>query len=174
MARKSATSRLAHFLDQLLRPIVQRHSQGTTFTNGTDFIYKLNEFTTDKKRFHPSTKFATITIKYLETMLTHGELLLTLQEYLNENLALPFIENFSINEIIRLTSMFLHHTRVYYDHKIYRFLKGSPSSLPFTDTLLNITAFQWQKNLLQEPLINREFYGRYLFFNVCLLIVSNF
>ena len=154
MARKSATSRLAHFLDQLLRPIVQRHSQGTTFTNGTDFIYKLNEFTTDKKRFHPSTKFATITIKYLETML---------QEYLNENLALPFIENFSINEIIRLTSMFLHHTRVYYDHKIYRFLKGSPSSLPFTDTLLNISAFQWQKNLLQEPLVNREFYGRVVF-----------
>lgn len=161
VARKSATSRLAHFLDRLLRPAVQRHTYGTTFTDGNDFIYKLHQFSSNKKRFLPSTTFVTMTIKNLDIMLPHGELLIVLQDYLNEHLVVSSIENISIHEIIRLTSLFLHQTRVYYDHKIYRFLKGSPSSLPFTQTLLNISAFQWQqKNLLQEPLISREFFGR--------------
>jgi len=160
VARKSSISRLGHFLDQLLRPVIQRHTQSTTFTDGSDFIYKLNGFTLDKKRFHPHTTFVTITMNNLDIMLPHGELLIALQDYLNDNLAIPFLDNLSVHEIIRLTALFLHHNRIYYDHKIYRCLKGAPSSLPFTQTLLNISAFHWEKNLLREPSINPEFYGR--------------
>lgn len=160
VARKSATSRLASFLDQLLRPAIQRHEQSTAFIDGTDFIRKLDEFSLDKKRFNTNTNFVTITIKNLEFMYPHGQLLTTLQEYLNENLATGFIENISINEIIHLTALFLHHTRVYYDHKIYRFLKGSPSSCSLTETLSNISAYQWQKNILLERSIMNELYGR--------------
>jgi len=48
----SATSRLAQILDGLLRPVIQRHAEPTTFINGADFIRKLNRYADEQHRLH--------------------------------------------------------------------------------------------------------------------------
>jgi hypothetical protein len=94
------------------------------------------------------------------TMAPHGTMLITLRDFLNQHLPMPSIENVSINRIIHLTALFLHNNRFYYDNKIYRFTRGSPSSSLLTETLSNIFAYEWQQVLLRELLVENEFYGR--------------
>jgi len=168
----SATSRLAYFLDKLLRPVLERQAQWTTFMNGADFIRKLNQYTEEKHRLRSSTIFIIINIMNFNTIAPHGTMLITLKDFLNQHLAMPSIENISINRIIHLTSLFLHNNRFYYDHKIYRFTRGSPSGLLLTETLSNIFAFEWQQVLLRELLVENEFYGRSVFFCLILKIDS--
>ncbi|CAF4419006.1 unnamed protein product, partial [Rotaria magnacalcarata] len=66
-----------------------------------------------------------------------------------------------ITKIVRLTSLFLHNNRFYYDGKIYRFIKGGPSNSGLIETISNIYL-----NLMDNFLINQsstkqnELYGR--------------
>jgi len=88
-------------------------------------------------------------------------MLLVLECFLNDHLAIPGIENLSIKKIIDLTALFLHNNQFYYDNKIYRFTKGGPSSLALTETLSHIYAYQWgQRFLFEQPSLRNEFYGR--------------
>ncbi|CAF1450822.1 unnamed protein product, partial [Adineta steineri] len=48
-SKSSITSRLSQFLDELLRPIIQRAIEPTAFINGTDFLQKLNVYVNNKK-----------------------------------------------------------------------------------------------------------------------------
>jgi hypothetical protein len=131
--------------------------------DGADFIRKLNQYTEQRHRLNPATIFTVITITNFDTMAPHGTMLITLQDFLNQHLMMPSIQNISINRIIRLTALFLHNNRFYYDNKIYRFTRGSPSSLLLTETLSNILSFEWQQVLLRELLEKNEFYGRLVF-----------
>lgn len=159
--RYSATARLARFLDQLLRPLVRCYSQAVTFINGADFLRKLHEHIQNKKhQFHPKTMFIRASICNFHTLLPHGHLLIILKDFLLQHVAAPSIENISINTIIRLTAIFLHNNRFYYDGKIYRFAKGSPSAFPLTETLSTIFVLHWQRLLLDEPQLRDRFYGR--------------
>ncbi len=161
VSQGSTTSRLAQFLDKLLRPVFQRQAASTTFANGADFIRKLNQYTEEKHHgLQPTTIFTTIKIPNFNTIVPHGIMLITLKDFLNEHLAIPSIENLSIHTIIRLTALFLHYNRFYYNNKIYRFAKGGPNSSLLTETLCNIYVFQWQKLLLKERSMENEFYGR--------------
>jgi len=139
---------------------MQCHTNSTTFLNGADFIRKLNHYTEIKHRLRPTTIFATIKIPNFHTMVPHGTMLIALKDFLNQYLAVPHIENISINRIIHLTSLFLHNNRFYYDHKIYRFIKGGPRTLSFTETLSHIYVSQWERLLFKELSIRNEFYGR--------------
>ena len=159
-SQSSMTSRLARFLDKLLRPVIERQAQATTVRNGADFLRKFNEYIEPKHRFQPGTYFITINISNWSTMVEHGSMLITMRDFLNQSLPTPFLENISVNQIVQLTSLFLHHNRFYYDNKIYRFMKGSPNSFPLTKTLSNIYLYQWQQVLFREPLLRDEFYGR--------------
>ncbi|CAF4561267.1 unnamed protein product [Rotaria sp. Silwood2] len=162
VTQHSATARLAHFLDQLLRPVVERQLASTTFVNGADFIRKLNDYIEQPQhRLRPTTQFVTIKISNFYTMVAHGTMLIALQDFLTNYLIMPTINNISMGRIIRLTALFLHNNRFYYDHKIYRFAKGSPMSFPLTETLCNCYILQWQKLLVQQPLIRDQFYGRW-------------
>lgn len=104
--------------------------------------------------------FATINITNFNTLDSHANMLLVLEHFLNDHLAIPAIGNLPIKKIIALTALFLHNNQFYYDNKIYRFTKGGPSSLAFTETLSHIYAYQWQKLLFKQPSLRNEFYGR--------------
>ena len=156
----SATSRLARFLDGLLRPVIQRQAECTTFVNGADFIRKLIRYTDEQHPLRPTTIFATIKITNFNTIDSHSNMLAVLERFLNDHLARPGIENFSIKKIIDLTALFLNNNQFYYDNKIYRFTKGGPSSLQLTETLSHIYAYQWQRLLFEQPSLRNEFYGR--------------
>lgn len=159
--QRSATSRLGQYLDQLLRPTVHRHMEYTTFLNGADFIRKLNEYTTDKKhRIRPTTIFASISISNFNAIVPHKTMLNVFRDFLVDCTIRPFIEDLHINKITHLTALFLYHNHFYYNHKIYRFAKGSPTSLSYTQTLANIYLYQWQKLFLRQTSIGDEFFGR--------------
>ncbi|CAF1346300.1 unnamed protein product [Rotaria sordida] len=133
VTKHSATAQLAYFLDQLLRPIVQRQLESTTFQNGADFI---------------------------RNMANHDTMLLMFQDFLMNSCLLPTIQNFSKGKIFQLTTLFLRNNWFYYDHKIYRFVNGSPTSFPFTETLANIYILSWLKSLFRHQILEKEFYGR--------------
>ncbi|CAF1515850.1 unnamed protein product [Rotaria magnacalcarata] len=161
--RKSATSRLASYLEQSLRPMIQAFISSNIFRNGTDFIRKLNQYFEDdnEKRLRPTTKFVTIKILNFPHMVSHDIMLNAFQDFLRDYIIVPDIENLSLGKIFRLTSVFLHNNRFYYNNKIYRFVKGGPMSLPFMETLTNMYLFQCFKTLAKTTILKNEFYGRY-------------
>ncbi|CAM4946829.1 unnamed protein product [Rotaria socialis] len=162
-SQKSATSRLASYLEQSLRPMIQAFISSNIFRNGTDFIQKLNQYFEDDngKRLRSTTKFVTIKILNFPHMVSHDIMLNAFQDFLRDYIIVPDIENLSLGKIFRLTSVFLHNNRFYYNNKIYRFVKGGPISLPFMETLTNMYLFQCFKSLAQTTVLKNEFYGRY-------------
>ena len=134
--------------------------QSTTFVHGADFIRKLNQYTESERRLSPGTLFVTIRILNVNTIDTHEAMLMVLEGFLQERLAISAIENISIKKIVDLTALFLKYNRFYYEGRLYRFKKGAPSGVPLSETLSTIYIFQWQKLLLNEPCIRGELYGR--------------
>ncbi|CAF5022324.1 unnamed protein product, partial [Rotaria socialis] len=148
--------------EQSLRPMIQAFISSNIFRNGTDFIQKLNQYFEDDngKRLRSTTKFVTIKILNFPHMVSHDIMLNAFQDFLRDYIIVPDIENLSLGKIFRLTSVFLHNNRFYYNNKIYRFVKGGPISLPFMETLTNMYLFQCFKSLAQTTVLKNEFYGR--------------
>ncbi|CAF3972408.1 unnamed protein product [Rotaria sordida] len=162
VAQHSETIRIAHFLDELLRPDVRRELDQFTFANGVDFIRKLNDYIeTPGCIFRPTTNFITITISNFDSMVDHDTMLSSFQYYLKDPCKSRTINGISISKIYELTTLFLRNNRFYYDDKIYRFVKGSPRSFPFTETLATLYVLSWFKSLFRQPSLEKEFYGRY-------------
>ena len=158
--QRSATCKLAHYLDQLLRPFIQRHLESALFLNGADFIRKLNSYTEQKvHQLRSTTIFASVVVSNFYNMVSHVTMLYTLQDFLTDNTIQPFIDGVHIHKILRLTELFLYNNRFYYDRKIYRFAKGGPTSLSYTQTLATVYLYQWYKSLLRES-IRDEFFGQ--------------
>ena len=93
-------------------------------------------------------------------MVSHTDMLTALKDFLDDHLSVPAVKDIPIRKIIDLTDLFLKNNRFYYDNKIYRFTKGSPTSLSLSETLCQIYAFELQKVLLREPSIRSELYGQ--------------
>ncbi|CAF1155126.1 unnamed protein product [Rotaria sordida] len=100
----SATSRIAQFLDRLIRPVVERSTNSTTFMNGADFMRKLNRYVDDEHRLQPKTNYITMKISNYYTMVSNAAMLVVLEDYLNHNLALPVIDGTPIQKIVNLTA----------------------------------------------------------------------
>ncbi|CAF1172792.1 unnamed protein product [Rotaria sordida] len=161
VARHSATTRLAYFLEKILRPTIERELDSTTFHNGTDFIRKLNDYIEQSGHgLRPTTNFVTITISNFYTMVDHDTMLLAFRDFLRDTCRLPTLQNISLNKVFLLTTLFLRNNLFYYDHKIYRFTKGSPTNFPITETLAIMYILPWLKALFRQPILEKEFYGR--------------
>ena len=160
-AQDTATHRLAQYLDQLLRPIIELHTKSRTFINGSDFLRKFHDYIDGNKRqFSSTTNFVSITMANFLALVPHGRMLIALQDFLRDSAYLSVIDNVSIGRIIRLTALFLHNNRFYYDGKIYRYCKGAPMNFPLTELLAHVFVYQLQKVLINDSCIQDEFYGR--------------
>jgi hypothetical protein len=151
---------LGQFLDGLIRPVVQRQTEAITFMNGADFIRKLDRYTNEQRRFGPRTMFITMNISNYYTSVSHTTMLVALDDFLRKALPGPVLQDIPIKRIIDLATLFLNNNRFYHDNKIYRFIKGSPTSMAFTETLCHIYSLQWQKKLLSNHLMENECYGQ--------------
>ncbi|CAF1520348.1 unnamed protein product, partial [Adineta steineri] len=160
-SKSSITSRLSQFLDELLRPIIQRAIEPTTFMNGTNFLQKLNVYVNNKKNdFNSKTMLVTITIKNYHTMIPHDEMLEVLKSFLGDEVFLDGIGNIPKRKAHVLAGLFLRNNYFYYNNKIYRCARGSPKGLLLSETLCHIYAFHWQKVLLEKLSLDTQFYGR--------------
>jgi hypothetical protein len=170
----SVTSKLARYLQQLLRPLLFKNMMRTIFVNEMDFIQKLNSHTTTAKEYHlkPTTLFATIKIMNFDTMDTHQNMIMQLLYFLNNHLASNNIiyktlktgkpnQTISIEKIQKLTKLYLENNIFFYNGKIYGFSKGSgPNSLLFSEILSNIYLYTYDRYIFDDTRLKTEFYGR--------------
>lgn len=156
------TSRLASYLDDLLRPIIQIHIRSTTFQNEADFIRKLNHYIDENrmKIFKTTTQFVRIQILHYQHLASYDILLPILQDFLKHSLPYSFLDGLSMKKIFHLTTLALQMNRFYYNNKIYRFLKGGPANFPLIQLLTELMITQWQKLLYDECNRRNEFFGR--------------
>ncbi|CAF5080391.1 unnamed protein product [Rotaria sp. Silwood1] len=157
----STTWKMAKYLNKLLRPYADGVLRSTSFTDETDFIRKLYRYAIIERRLRPSTLFCTIKITNFCTLEEHKEMIDVIGYFLQDNLATNKLETLTIQTIRNLLHLFLHNNIFTYKNSIYKFTKGSPNTIPLTETLSNIYLFVWQKKILKEVNQNIELFGRY-------------
>ena len=101
-------------------------------------------------------------------MLPHDGVLHALSHFLTTNVPWNRIENLSLETVRRLTELFLHNNIFYYNGKIYRQVKGCPSSLAFSHMLAKIYLLDWQKPLFDVLYTKKEFFARYTTVFLCI------
>lgn len=150
---------VAQFLDDLLQPLLQNGTRATTVSNGSEFIHRLVPY--DASHLLPTTRFVTYQVQDFYQLFSHRHLLDALGDFLHHLLPVGRHQNLTIDALLELASFVLQNNVVIHGDRIYRYIKGSPLSLPLTRTLGNIYLHEWQKSLLNRLGHFEEFYARY-------------
>ncbi|CAF1392968.1 unnamed protein product [Adineta steineri] len=171
IAHRSATSKIAQYLKQLLRPLVVRYIHQRVFVNEADFIQKLLAYTEKDRHLHSTTLFVKIKITNFYNMVSHKTMNDTVGSLLHNSLATNKIhytsilsnqtQTISINTIQKLIELYLGNNIFYYNNKIYEFIQGSPNSLLLSELLSNIYLNYYESKLHNDPRLKTELYGRY-------------
>ncbi|CAF3939155.1 unnamed protein product [Rotaria sordida] len=160
--RRSPIFALASYLEEILRPLYENHSQSTTFLNSGDFMQKLDYYCTHQQfLLKPTTNFATFKIHNLHLNVSHSSLLRALGTFLVSPLVSDRFHKLSSEAIEELMAIVLNNIYFTFKKKVYQFTKGCPLNLPITDLLCNIYLHDWQMSLLREIRLKDSFYGRY-------------
>lgn len=155
------TTRLARFLNRLLRPLLKRANDSRRWlAGGADFVRRFDSYALERDRIGANTKLVTLKIKHLYTMLPHDGIVAAMSDFLAINVPWNRLEKLSFETVQRLTELFLHNNIFFYNGKIYRHVKGCPNSLPLSDTLAKIYLLSWQKPLVQVLESKQEFFAR--------------
>ena len=170
-AHHSATSRISRYLHWLLRPVIAGAMRRQIFKDEADFLQRLIQYSEVEKQLQPTTMFATIRITNAQSLVSHASLVETLTYFLKDQLLTnkiqytslrnPLPQYIAISTVTKLAELYLEHNLFYYKDKIYEFNKGGPNSLLFSDDLLNIYLFAWQKLVFVDERLNSELCGRY-------------
>jgi len=153
---------IGRFLDRLLRPLTHRAMKSTTFNDDIDFGHKFYQFCqTGHRSISSNTLFATIHVVNYYTMAPHAVMADVLEHFLRDSLPGNTLEKFSIVHIKNLVQLFLYNNAFVYEENMYTCVKGSPTTIPLTETLANIYLFQWQKKILKEINARQQFFGRH-------------
>ncbi|CAF5068887.1 unnamed protein product [Rotaria magnacalcarata] len=148
-SKHSATWRIGKYLNELLRPFVDKNLSITTFRDEPDFMRKLNDYVYVERHLQPTTLFCSIRISNYYTLDIHKSMIDTVGYFLENNLVTNKLEQVTIQTIKNLLYIFLYNNVFYYKDKIYTLMKGSPNTMPLSDTLSNIFLFTWQKKILK-------------------------
>jgi hypothetical protein len=159
-SQRSATSKIANYLNELLGPFVNGKTRSTTFSNETDFSRKLNHYANTEHRLSSSTMFITITISNFYSMVSHKTMVTILGNFLQAELTKPKLQDISVTTIQNLVQLFLYNNIFFYNEKIYTITKGGPNTMALSETLSNICLFQWQKMISEMVTQNKELFGR--------------
>ncbi|CAF5172510.1 unnamed protein product, partial [Rotaria magnacalcarata] len=160
-SKHSPTWRIGKYLNELLRPFVDKNLSTTTFRDELDFMRKLNDYVYVERHLQPTTLFCSIRISNYYTLDVHKSMIDTVGYFLEDNLVTNKLEQVTIQTIKNLLHIFLYNNVFYYKDQIYTLTKGSPNTMPLSDTLSNIFLFTWQNKILKEIKSKNEFFRRY-------------
>jgi hypothetical protein len=149
------------FLDKLLRPLFENCSQATIFTDGHDFIQRLQQYCLQTDCFTLNTQFVTFELHNIYMRISHDDLLMALNQFLVSQLHTGRYQWLTIDGICQLTQFALEHHIFTYKNKIYRYIKGIPLNYTFTQLLIGIYLHHWQIILVRRIRTYNQFYGRY-------------
>jgi len=152
------TTGISKFLDQLLRPLFDKHVRSTTIIDGVDLIRRLETYV-ENGYLKSTTQFCTFDITDLYTMLPQEESLNVLIEFLVEY-GYHKVKGVSIDTIRKLGRMVLTENVFIYEKKFYRQVLGGAMGSAFTLTLANIFMWKWEREIIRRQLASNEIYGR--------------
>jgi hypothetical protein len=154
----AVTTNISKFLDELLRPIFDKHCKETTIIDGASLIENFYKYI-KRGVFKSSTLFCTFDIHNLFTMLPQDKALEILIEFLQIH-GYTKVKGINLDTIKELASIVLKENVFVYDKKIYQQTTGGAMGSSFTLTLANIFMWKWQKEFVRRQDITCEFYGR--------------
>jgi len=152
------TTGISKFLDQLLRPLFDKHVRSTTIIDGVDLIRRLETYV-ENGYLKSTTQFCTFDITDLYTMLPQEESLNVLIEFLVEY-GYHKVKGVPIDTIRKLGRMVLTENVFIYEKKFYRQVLGGAMGSAFTLTLANIFMWKWEREIIRRQLASNEIYGR--------------
>ncbi|CAF4185657.1 unnamed protein product, partial [Rotaria sp. Silwood2] len=152
---------VSKYLDNLLRPIFNRIARKTIYIDSIDLVKHLEKY---QKEGHllSTTKFITVDVKNLYTMIPRGGALDALHRFCTKHATEKKIGNLTVNTIIRLACLVLDTNCFVFDNKYYKQIRGGAMGSPFTMTLANIYMYEWEQSLIQHQQERNELYGRYI------------
>ena len=156
---RAATTGISHFLDDLIRPLFDRHATPKPIVDGHHLLRQLDQYTRNGC-LQPTTLFCTFDITNLYTMLPQNESLDTLEEFLRHYDLEKSLGGISIRVIRQLAEIVLKESAFFYEKKYYRQIVGGAMGSPFTLTLANIFMWKWENSIVCNHLGPNEIYGR--------------
>ena len=156
---KSPLSKLSSFLDRIIRPLFDRHTQ-YALSDSIIFLKHLKEFKTT-----PDTNLYTFDIADLYTMIPQREAVLTVCEFLGRH-GYKKVQGLTINTI---KEMFIHVLENSYfvlqlpglKPKFYQQIKGGAMGSACTQVLADIYVRKWESDFAQQQQRQGELYLRF-------------
>ena len=152
------TTGISKFLDQLIRPLFDKHVRSTTIIDGVDLIRRLETYV-ENGYLKPTTQFCTFDITDLYTMLPQEESLNVLTEFLIEH-GYHKVKGVPLDAIRKLARILIEENVFIYEKRFYRQIIGGAMGSAFTLTLANIFMWKWEKKFASRQLASNEIYGR--------------
>src|SRR5271156_4092742 len=152
------TTGIFKFLDEILRPLFDKHVRSTTIIDGVDLICRLETYV-ENDYLKPTTYLCTFDITDLYTMLPQEESLDVLTEFLLQ-FGYRKVKGIPIDAIRKLARIVITENVFIYKKRFYRQVVGGAMGSAFTLTLANIFMWKWEKQLVHRQLASNEIYGR--------------
>ena len=155
---RTPTTAISKFLDQLIRPLFDRHARSTTIIDGVDLIRRLESYASNGY-LKSTTYLCTFDITDLYTMLPQEESLDVLMEFLI-HYDYHKVKGIPLDVIRKLARIVIQENVFIYDKKYYKQIIGGAMGSAFTLTLANIFMWKWEKPLVRRQEVSIEIYGR--------------
>jgi hypothetical protein len=152
------TTGISKFLDQLIRPLFDKHTRSTTIIDGVDLIRRLETYI-ENNYLKATTQFCTFDITDLYTMLPQEESLDILTEFLLD-FGYHKVKGIPIDAIRKLARIVITENVFIYEKIFYRQVIGGAMGSAFTLTLANIFMWKWEQQLVHRQLASNEICGR--------------
>jgi hypothetical protein len=152
------TTGISKLLDEIIRPLFDKHVRSTTIIDGVDLIRRLDAYVAND-HLKPTTQLCTFDITDLYTMLPQEESLNALTEFLLQY-GYHKVKGIPIDAIRKLARIVITENVFVYEKKFYRQIIGGAMGSAFTLTLANIFMWKWEKKLVDQQLASNEIYGR--------------
>ncbi len=152
------TTDISKILDQLLRPLFDKHVRATTIINGVDLIRRLETYWKWISETNNSIMYIWY-YRYIYTVLPQEESLDILTEFLRQH-GYHKVQGVPIDAIRKLARIVIKANVFIYEKKFYWQIIGGAIGSAFTLTLANIFMWKWEKELVRRQLASNEIYGR--------------
>jgi hypothetical protein len=160
---RAAAIGVAHFLDEVLRPLYYRVAKSSTFINDIDFVRQLEEYR-DQRRLLSTTLFITFDVTDLYTMIPRDGALAALGRFLIRHSQNGKINQMTIDTLMKMARLVLNTNCFAFENKYYLQIRGGAMGSPLTMTLANIYMYEWEQTLIEYQKTHNEVYGRYVVF----------
>lgn len=146
-------------LNDILAPIFLIVARESTFINDIDVIRRLEQYS-NNGYFKTTTKFITLDVTDLYTMIPREGSLQALARFCMKHSHQGKIGTFAIDHIMKMARLILDTNCFVFNDIYYKQVRGGAMGSAFTQVLANIYMLEWEQELIQHQKDHCEIYGR--------------